>query len=92
MNRHRLFLAFFILFFAQCSCLLAEKKVVLRVLNRTEYIDINESLPDHLPIAQRSPSLLAFQKEFTVSSNIMNMRKQSRLLTRLRIFLVFMIF
>jgi len=41
-----------------------DSKTVLRVYNWTEYIDIDETLPESLAIAERSPSLIAFAKKF----------------------------
>lgn len=41
-----------------------ESKSVIRIYNWSEFIDIDETFSEDLPIAERSPSLIAFAKKF----------------------------
>ena len=40
-----------------------EPQAVLRILNWSDYIDLDDPAPDHAPVADRSPTLRRFQKE-----------------------------
>ncbi|MDR0992943.1 MAG: extracellular solute-binding protein [Verrucomicrobiota bacterium] len=41
-----------------------QPKRILRVLNWSDYIDVDDSLPETLPMEQRSPTLQAFAKQY----------------------------